>query len=119
MIANADRLAELEAEQVRIIKELESLEDSYATARQVCALRDDRLKKEFSMLVVEFIRAGNAAGASEHMARADERYTGAIKMVLKDTANAQKILTHWDVLHTKFEATTALMNNERAKMKLI
>lgn len=119
MNADADRLIALERELSETVSELESMTDGYAMARQLLALRDDRLKREHSVLTAEFLRKGEPAGASEHYARADERYKQAAQKILKETSDAQRLVTRWDVLHSKFEATQACLNNERAKMRIL
>jgi hypothetical protein len=119
MNTDADRLIALERELSETVSELESMTDAYAMARQLVALRDDRLKREHSVLTAGFLRNGEPAGASEHYARADERFREAAQKILKETSDAQKIVTRWDVLHSKFEAVQACLNNERAKMRLI
>lgn len=118
MIASADRLFELEAELAGAVGELEATANGYATARQLVGLRDDRLKRELSLLVSEYIRGGEPAGASEHHARADERYQAAATKILNETIAAQKVCTRWEVMKTKIEAVQQLLNDERQKMKL-
>jgi hypothetical protein len=116
MDASADNLLEAERKAQETIAELRSMEDSYAMARQVVGLRDDRLKQRLAMLVAEYLGKDNSATASETLARADERWDAAIKEVIDQTAAAQKIVAHWDFLHMRFELCQALMNNERRKM---
>jgi hypothetical protein len=118
MLASSDRLLELEAELAGAVTELETTANGYATARQLVGLRDDRFKRELSLLVSEYIRGGEAAGASEHHARADERYKAAATKILNETISAQKVCVRFEIVKIKIEAVQQLLNDERAKMKL-
>lgn len=119
MLADHDRLAQAERESCEVIRQMEHLSPSLALAKQVVGLRDDRMKKELAVLVVEFLKAGNSAAAAEWYARGDTRFAKACAKIMAETAAAQETINQWELLRAKFENAQALRNDERAKLKML
>jgi len=104
---------------MRIVETMEAMVKDVADAKQVVAMRDDRMKREESVLVTEFLRSGESAASARAQALADPRYTAAVKKILSETAHAQQILLRYELEKLKWENAQALRNDERARMRIL
>lgn len=119
MIADQDRLLEAERECGKALKEMEQIQASLAYAKQIVGLRDDRIKKELAVLVVEGLKSDLSAAASEWQARADKRWTVACTRIMRETADAQEVINRWELLKLKYDNAQSLRNDERQRMRIV
>lgn len=114
-----DAILEAQRESAAIIGRMHAMKARWAEARQVVAMRDDRIKKELAVLVVEYMEQKHSATAAEWRARADKRFTAAIKTIMRETADAEVVMRDWYILDKQFEHCQAIQNNERKKMAIL
>jgi hypothetical protein len=119
MEACNDTLLDAQREAAAIIAKMSAMKEKWAEARQVVALRDKRIDKELAVLVVEGLENKLSATAAEWRAKADKRYTEAIKKIMRETSTAECIIREWYILEKQFEHCQAIQNNERKRIGLI
>lgn len=100
------------------IAKLDSLRDSVALARQIVEFSNDRRKSALSVVVVDYLKQDMSTAAAEHHARADDRFKSEMKKIMKQTADAEKIIKTWELARISFECARSLLSAERSLLEL-
>lgn len=119
MLPDNDRMRQAEMACTKCIELMEAMVPEVALARQIVGLRDDRMQKEESVLVAEFLRGGDSAAAAKPKAQADPRFTVAMKKIMSETAAAQQSLLRYELEKLKYDNAQALRNDERARLRIL
>jgi hypothetical protein len=112
-------ILDAEREMTKAIQTMESQLASVAMARQVVDFAGERRKTSLSRIVVEHLNADKSGTESEHRARADERYKQECQTIMKQTAEAEKIIMQNDIARHKFEAARSILSVRRAQIGMI
>jgi len=103
----------------RCALELEKISADVADARTVKEFSSDRLKRAFSVVVSEFLEAGDSGVAAEHKARASTNYGVHLHDLQEQYKSALRVIEAHDALKVKFESARSILSCERAKIGLL
>lgn len=118
MNANFEHLELAQKRMAEAITELERLTDKIGMARQIVEFASDRRKSALSVLVVEYFKTHESSAAAEHHARADNRFKESMKEIRQQTADAEKVITQFQVAKIKFEGARSVLSVEKSLLEL-
>ena len=100
------------------VNAMQKMAPELATARQVKEFSSDRLKRAFSVLVVQEINNGKSAAAAEHTARSTDRWGADLNDLSEQHRSALRVIEEYNAMQTQYEAARSLLSVEKEKMKL-
>lgn len=102
------------------VMELVKMSGEVAQARQVKEFNSDRLRRAFSVLVVEQLNnpPNSAISAAEHRARASDTWGAALNDLGEQYKTAIRVLETYEAIKTQYEAARSLLSLEKEKIRL-
>ena len=99
--------------------QLEKMASDLGDSKVVKEFNHERLKRAFSIVVVEFLDQDQSATAAEHRARACKSYGTQIADLSEQLKSALRIIEQYDALKTKFDSARSILAAERSKLEMI
>ena len=118
MLTDSDTTTELQLRMSNAVAQMTRMTGDVANARQVREFNSDRLKRAFSVLVVEELKCGKSVAAAEHAARASDSYGTTLNDLSEQYRTAIATLERYEAFKTQYEAARSLLSAEKAKMAL-
>lgn len=118
-MTDSDTISKAQAQMNRCAMDLAKLSNDVADAKTVREFSGDRLKRAFSVSVVEFLDAGDSGVASEHKARASKAYGAALHDLGEQYKTAMRVIEQYDGLKVQFESARSLLSVEKAKLGIL
>lgn len=119
MATDHDTITKAEAQMNRAAVSLEKMSNDVGDAKQVREFSSDRLKRAFSVAVVEFLDAGDSGVASEHKARASKPYGAALHDLGEQYKTAMRVIEKYEAMKVQFESARSLLSVEKAKLGIL
>lgn len=114
-----DTITKAQAQMNRCAMDLATMSNDVGDAKQVKEFSSDRLKRAFSVAVIEFLDAGDSGVASEHRARAGKTYGAALHDLGEQYKSAMRVIEKYEALKVQFESARSLLSVEKAKLGIL
>lgn len=114
-----DTITQAQAQMNRAAIDLGAMSSDVGDAKQVREFSSDRLKRAFSVAVVEFLDAGDSGVASEHRARASKAYGSSLHDLSEQFRTAMRVIEKYEALKVQFESARSLLSVEKAKLGIL
>ena len=120
MLTDSDTTAELQRRMSHAVSQLTRMAAEVAEAKQVKEFNSDRMKRAFSVLVVEQLNnpPNSAISAAEHRARASDAWGAQLNDLSGQYKSAIRVLEQYEAYRTQYEAARSLLAMEREKARL-
>lgn len=118
MLTDSHTIAKAQKQMNETALAIAKMTPDVADAKTIKEFNSDRLKRAFSVAVVEFLPTAGSVSAAEHLARAGKPYGTNLHDLSEQYKAALRVIEQHEGLKVKFESARSILAVERQKLNL-